>query len=222
LWHSIDSQTVDNKIPEFRIYEKADKVYDLDEYIELKDMREVIIELLPNVKIFRDNDQTQIKIFYHQNLDIIPDPLFLVNGNIVKDNDFILNMDNRNIKRIEILFNKSTLEPFGPLGIGGVVAIYTKKPVSIPSGLQVDLEGYHKPAEKIIQFDPGEMPSDHYPEFNPLLYWDPVCKTNDSGVREISFHTNDLVSDFEIVIEGLTPDGRAFYHCEIVSVKKPY
>ena len=208
-------------ISRYRIYPKADRTYDLDNYIELIDMEEVIIELLPNVKIFRENDQTRIKIFYHGNEDILPDPLFLINGRIVKDNDFVLSLDNRNINKIEVLFKESSLEPFGPVGIGGVVAIYTKTPVEIPYGIPVDFMGYHQPDERIVQFSPRETESDHFPDFNPLLYWDPEGITNGEGIGKFSFYTNDLVSDFEVIVEGITPDGEAFYHVGQLSVTKP-
>jgi hypothetical protein len=208
-------------ISRYRIYQKADRNYDLDNYIELIDMQEVIVELLPNVKIFRENDQTRIKIFYHGNEDILPDPLFLVNGRIVKDNDFVLNLDNRNIDKIEVIFKESSLEPFGPIGMGGVVAIYTKTPVEIPYGIPVDFMGYHQPGERIVQFNLRETGSDHFPDFNPLLYWDPDGITNEEGIGKFSFYTNDLVSDFEVVVEGITPKGEAFHHLGQLSVTKP-
>jgi hypothetical protein len=208
-------------ISRYRIYKKADRSYDLDDYIELTDMREVIIELLPNVKIFRENGLTRIKIFYHGNIDILPDPLFLVNGRIVKDNDYILNMDNRNIDKIEVLFKESSLEPFGPIGLGGVVAIYTKTPVKIPFGVPVDFTGYHEPQERIVGFNPREIGSKHFPDFNPLLYWDPDCTTDEEGQGIISFYTNDLASDFEVIVEGITSGGQPFYHVGHMSVNKP-
>ncbi len=216
----VDS-SLEKNISRYRIYEKADRSYDLDNYIELIDMREVIIELLPNVKIFKEDDQTRIKIFYHGNVDILPDPLFLVNGKVVKDNDFILNMDNRNIESIEVLFKESSLEPFGPIGMGGVVAIYTKEPIEIPFGIPLDFMGYHAPDERVVQFNPRENGSDHYPDFNPLLYWDPECVTDEKGIGKVSFYTNDLASDYEVIIEGLTREGIPFYHQGRLSVKKP-
>lgn len=218
----MNQDTLDeNQLSRFRIYEKPDRSYDLDDYIQLTDMREVIIELLPNVKIFNENDQTRIRIFYHQNADMLPDPLFLVNGRIVKDNDFILNMDNRNVDKIEVLYDKTTLEPFGPLGIGGVVAFYTKEPIHIPYGLYIDLEGYHEPIERIVQYKSEGINSSNYPDFNPLLFWNPDCKTNVDGLEDITFSTNDLVSDFEIIIEGITKDGIPFFKQDVLSVKKP-
>ncbi len=212
---------VDKHIARLRIYDKPDKSYDLDDYIDLMDMREVIMELLPNVKIIKENDQTRIRIYHHKNADMLPDPLFLVNGRIVKDNDFILKMDNRNIDKIEVLFDKNTLEPFGPLGIGGVVAFYTKEPIPIPFGLYIDLEGFHEPIEKVVQFNSGGINSNRYPEFNPLLYWNPDCITNENGIKDITFSTNDLVSDFEIIIEGITGDGDPFFKRGVLSVKRP-
>lgn len=204
-----------------RIYDHADIHYNMDDYIELKDMHEVIIELLPNVKIFKENGNTRIRIYHHSNADLFPDPLFLVNGRIVKDNDYILSMDNRNISIIEVLYDKTTLKPFGPLGIGGVVAIYTKKPVKIPTGLTVPMEGYHKPAREIIQQDESVKISENFPDFNPVLYWNPDGKTNEEGTGSFKFVANDLVSDFEVIVEGLTLDGDPFYVEKTISVKKP-
>jgi hypothetical protein len=217
---NIPGDTGEEDYSTLRIYEKADRIYKMDDYIALRDMREVIIELLPNVKIYRENDRSRIRIYSHQNSGMSPDPLFLVNGRIVKDNDFILNFDNRNVDRIEVLVKKSSLAPFGPMGIGGVVAIYTHKPVAVPSGLELDIEGYHEPQDRVIQVNPAGSEQQNMPDFNPLIYWDPGCRTDEKGLGEVSFLTNELTGEFEIILEGITAEGFPFYTRELLSVKR--
>jgi hypothetical protein len=179
---------IDNKI-----YDKPDLSYDLDDYIQLNDMREVIIELLPNVKIYKHDDRTRIRIYHSANAGLLPDPLFLVNGKIVKDNDFILNMDVTLVKNIDVIVREAKLKYFGPVANGGVVAIYTKEPIDIPFGTRIEMAGFHQPQEIIQKRMSEELISNTLPNFDPVVYWNPVLKYEKNSETTISFYFNDLV-----------------------------
>jgi hypothetical protein len=75
--------------------------------------------------------------------------------------------------------------------------------------------------ESIVEYIPEGNKNNQYPEFDPLLYWNPYCETSLEGIEDISFYTNDLVSDFEIIIQGVTDEGNPFYEREVLSIKKP-
>ncbi len=204
-----------------KIYDKPDLSYDLDDYIQLNDMREVIVELLPNVKIFKIDGKTRIRIYHSANADIFPDPLFLVNGKIVKDNDFILNMDITLVKNIDVIVREAKLKYFGPVANGGVVAIYTKEPIDIPFGTRIEMAGFHKP-EKIIQEQMSEvLISKPLPGFDPVVYWNPVLEYEQNSETILDFYFNDLVSDMEVKVLGINKSGKMFYDRKIIIIEKP-
>lgn len=202
-------------------YSKPDRSYDLDDYLQLNDMKEVIIELMPNVKIFKIGDQTRIRLFHHANATMLPDPLFLVNGKVVKNNDFILNLDVTNVKNIDIIVRQGKLEEFGAVGSGGVIAIYTKKPIEIPYGTRIDILGYHKPNFIVYQSMPEQLVETTLPDFNPLLYWNPELKFDSNDETTIEFYLNDLTSEFEIIVQGISQSGEAFFDSKKFLVLKP-
>ncbi len=204
-----------------KIYDKPDLSYDLDDYIQLSDMREVIIELLPNVKIFKLNGKTRIRIYHSANADIQPDPLFLVNGKIVKDNDFILGMDITLVKNIDVLVREAKLKYFGPVASGGIVAIYTKKPIDIPYGTRIDMAGFHQPRGIVQNGMPADLISKTLPNFDPVVYWNPALKYDQNAETMFGFYLNDLMSDMEIIVEGINKSGEVFYDRKIVLIEKP-
>jgi hypothetical protein len=204
-----------------KIYDKPDLSYDLDDYIQLSDMREVIIEILPNVKIFKLDGKTRIRIYHSANADMQPDPLFLVNGKIVKDNDFILGMDITQVKNIDVLVREAKLEYFGPVANGGIVAIYTKNPIDIPFGTRIDMAGFHQPRGIIQNGMPAERISNTLPGFDPVVYWNPVLKYEKNSETEFGFYFNDLMSDMEVIVQGINQSGEVFFDRKIVLIEKP-
>jgi hypothetical protein len=204
-----------------KVYDIPDLTYDLDEYIQLNDMRDVILEILPNVKIYKLDDQTKIKVYHSSNTDILPDPLFLVNGKVVKDNNFILGMDVRNVKKIDVIFKAGKLTYFGPVANGGVVAIYTEKPIDIPFGTKVNLSGFYKPEKSTCHGILRNQIESPMPNFDPVIYWKPELKYQEHGETKIDFTFNDLASDFEILIQGLNQNGEVFSDRKELSTVKP-
>jgi len=205
----------------YKIYERPDLTYDLDDYIELNDMREVIIEILPNVKIFKLDERTRIRIYHSANEDILPDPLFLVNGKVVKDNDFILGMDIRNVSTIDVIVRPGKLSYFGPVANGGIVAIYTKKPIEIPFGKKIDLLGFHQPRE-IVRYGISEnQVQNTMPSFNPVVYWNPALKFESASEAVFEFKVNDLISEFEVIVLGITQSGEVFFDRKKFASVKP-
>ena len=204
-----------------KIYDKPDLSYDLDDYIQLNDMREVIVELLPNVKILKLDGRTRIRLYHSANADMLPDPLFLINGKIVKDNDFILNMDITLVKNIDVIVRETKLKYFGPVANGGVVAIYTKEPIDIPFGTRIEMAGFHQPDKIIQERMSEELISNTLPDFDPVVYWNPDLKYDQNPETTISFYFNDLVSDMEVIVLGINKSGKMFYDRKILIIEKP-
>jgi uncharacterized protein YfaS (alpha-2-macroglobulin family) len=62
--------------------------------------------------------------------------------------------------------------------------------------------------------------SSRVPDFRNTLYWNPSVKTDHDGKASIKFWTSDFISDFEVNIQGFTPDGKAFSVKKIIKVRK--
>jgi hypothetical protein len=130
-------------------------------------------------------------------------------------------MDIALVKNIDVIVREAKLKYFGPVANGGVVAIYTKEPIDIPFGTRIEMAGFHQP-NKIIQERMSEaLISNTLPDFNPVVYWNPVFKFDPNSETTISFYFNDLVSDMEVIIQGINKSGKMFYDRKIVMIEKP-
>lgn len=121
------------------------------------------------------------------------------------------------IDRIDILKNISNLALFGSRGSGGVIAVYTKRgEIGVPDpyvfGLITSkIKGYQKMRRFYSPvYDPSK-PFSEKPDYRPCLLWNPIISTDKSGKSQIEFFTSDELSDYVVILEGITSDGRMIF-----------
>jgi hypothetical protein len=121
------------------------------------------------------------------------------------------------IDRIDILKNISNLALFGSRGSGGVIAVYTKRGeigVRDPYvfGLITSrIKGYHKMRQFYSPVYNSSNLDQEKPDYRPSLHWDPLVRIDESGKSQIEFYTSDELSDYFVILEGLTSDGRIIF-----------
>ena len=45
-------------------------------------------------------------------------------------------------------------------------------------------------------------------DYRSTLYWNPTIKLDDHGKANISFYTTDVISPYQVVLEGITLNGQ--------------
>jgi hypothetical protein len=63
------------------------------------------------------------------------------------------------------------------------------------------------------------MKNNHEPDFRNTLYWNPSVKPGINGKAKIEFWTSDIKSDYEINVQGITPEGKTLSIRKIIKVK---
>jgi hypothetical protein len=63
-------------------------------------------------------------------------------------------------------------------------------------------------------YSSAEMKSSPIPDFRNTLYWNPSIRPDKEGKIRVEFWTSDVVSDYEINLQGITSEGK------LISVKK--
>jgi hypothetical protein len=116
-------------------------------------------------------------------------------------------------------FDKIELLKFNPLGGwmrgGGAIHFYTKRgqkyvnsPLDAVGMKSAKIYGY----SVIRQFYAPKYESQIQPErktdFRGTLYWNPILRTDSTGVANVSFYNSDQTGDVDIVVEGVTKDGK--------------
>ena len=183
----------------------------MDQYLPFADMRDIIREILPNVKI-KKNKRTGVEellIFDRESFTHTRKPTFMIDGILEFDQDVILGFDTDNIESIEVVRAKEKTAIFGPFGWGGMMIIHTYdkrfRSNENPNLTTIEIEGFHSPNEFMA---PALSELDETtPDFRALTYWNPEIVTDDNGEATMSFYTSDEIGDFEIVIEGMTSEG---------------
>lgn len=195
-----------------RIYTLADRTYRLSDYIPFSDVRELIVEILPYVKIHEDNGNYHIYIVNNQNPDLDANsPLFIVNGIPTTDANFIASLDIDNIDIVEVLYSKEALYPFNWLGKGGILAIYTKTPVSVPNYILHAIKGIY-PDQGEYQLDEAKDEFQlNTPQIEPVIFWNPQLKIDGSGNLTFNFRTGDQTGRLNVCLFGVGPNGEILF-----------
>jgi hypothetical protein len=185
------------------------KNYDMRDFEAMTDVGEFMDEIVVTTRILRKNNTRSLRLFREdtkQRASIAP--WYLVDGYLTDKEAAVLNMPLTEIDSIALFVTeKSVVEQFNPLFLkGGIIAVYTKNqnpPAFIMETKNRALfQGLYFPK----QFQFAEE-VEHEPNFQPLLYWNPALKTDESGIVEFSFPTNDIIGKFKIEVEGIAKNG---------------
>lgn len=201
-----------------RFYGKPDVEINLGDYIKLPVMQEVFFELITGVFLKERNSVWEITIADPENNVVYTHPpILMIDGVIIKDASVIAGLDPELVDRIDVVREEYMV---GDYLFYGIVNIITHAGDFSSSTLPDEALKYpYRVLAQVSTFNspdyssPAEKNS-RIPDFRTTLYWNPSVITGKDGKARISFWTSDLTSDYEISIQGVTPDGRP------VSVRK--
>jgi ribosomal protein L9 len=207
-----------------RFYGKPATELIMKEYITLPVMQEVFFELLPGVSL--KSKKSGYEISMNDPVNNKPyevPPVLFVDGVLVNDASLIAAIEPEKVEKIDVVREKYFV---GDYLFNGIINIITKagdfSNVTLP-------DDAFRMAYKVIDrfgsfispdYSSEEMKRSRIPDFRNTLYWNPSVKTNKDGNASIEFWTSDFVSDYEINVQGLTPDGKAFGIKKIIKVKR--
>jgi len=149
------------------------------------------------------NPAQQIRTFYKGS------PLFIVDGKLSRDANFIYNIPIEKIDTIDLFFESMLLKTrFGPIGNSGIVVIKT-------SLAELDLPA--EEAANIFQIrglqyasnnDPALELSSSQPHIGPQLFWTSSAQTDAQGNYPFSFTQSDDLGNFLIEISVQDENGQ--------------
>lgn len=162
------------------------------------------------------------------------EPLVLIDGLVVNDleggpAEQISQLSPQEIDHIEVTkFGMGA--SYGARGGNGVISIYTRKGYSDEekSGLgsydksklqKIHMAGYST-TKKFSS--PDYSAEDRYdlPDYRSTIYWNPMITLDGENPNVISFFAADLVTEYRIVVEGVTDEGNALRGEKTISVRK--
>ena len=207
-----------------RFYGKPATELVMKDYITLPVMQEVFFELLPGVSL--KSKKSGYEIIMNDPANNKPydvPPVLFVDGVLVKDASLIAGIEPEIVEKIDVVREKYFV---GDYLFNGIVNIITKAGDFSNATLP---ENAFRMAYKVIDrfgsfispdYSSEEMKRSRIPDFRNTLYWNPSVKTNKEGNASIEFWTSDFVSDYEINVQGITPDGRTIAIKKNIKVKR--
>ena len=138
-------------------------------------------------------------------------PLFVIDGKMTKDANFVAHLDIDKIETVRLISNPKVLrEQFNILGADGVTFIKTSyENLEMPGKDAEDIfsvNGILPPAEFPV-FNQKTVANNRQPFFRPQLYWNPNLLTNENGLAQFDFLQSDAIGTFLIEVVVQTDDG---------------
>ena len=184
-----------------------------DDYISLKNMKEVFTEIIPVVKVRKSGNRHRL-IVTDDHANFLPGaPLILIDNMPVFDADQVLQIHPSQVDRIEVINKVYVL---GDHPLNGIIMIFTKTD---------NFGGIERPAQSVFaefqtleKTKPFSSPeylsekerSSPKPDFRNVLYWNPQVN---SSVPEnsLGFYASDFQGDYEIIIQGVDKEGKIIF-----------
>lgn len=128
-------------------------------------------------------------------------------------------IDPQTVKQIEILLPPRSFI-LGAKGGQGIISIFTDMSLAekkqrffniqlySPIGYQIKKEFYSPRYD--VNMDTKKLGAD----MRTTVYWNPSVNTSKAGKATLDFYTSDSSSDYSVVIEGVTTDGKIIYFQE--------
>jgi len=210
--HRPDSLLRVNFEPPF--YHVMDKVYILDEYTRFNNVEETIIEVTDNLSI-RSTTEGE-RVFQIRPLEGFTrereiEPLVLVDGVFIKNHEDIIKYNSRKIQSISFSRKKALI---GGSVFQGILLFETINNdfLETVAVLKMQKKKLHKPqGEKLYyrQDYSGENYKryERIPDFRSQLLWVPNITLTGANT-EIGFFSSDNIGRYEIVLKGLTKNGK--------------
>jgi hypothetical protein len=207
-----------------RFYGKPDYELIMDDYIKLPVMQEVFFELLPGVTLKSKKSKSEIIIT--DPVEFKPfenSPTLFVDGVVVNDPEIIANMDPELVEKIDVVRERYFV---GDYLFYGLVNVITRagnfSSMTIPD-YAVRLP--YKVIDSPEQFSSPEYSSisvkqNRIPDFRNTLYWNPSVQSDKNGKARIEFWASDFVSDYEIIVQGMSKDGKPWSAKKVITIKK--
>jgi hypothetical protein len=188
-------------------YGKPDQRFILDEYVRFPNMEEIITEIIPEVRVKKDNGTPILQVlnlpfksFFSQQA------LLLVDGIPVSNAKDILESDPLRIRCIDVISRKYIM---GETEYPGIVHFksYRRDLGGIPmssTGISAAFTGL----QENVSLQAPLLSDQRLPDLRNVLIHEQNIKADPTGKAEIKFITSDASGDYMITVRALTPGNR--------------
>jgi hypothetical protein len=189
------------------VYSKPQSVVYPPDYAYLSDFSEISREILPFLKVRLKNNEYFAEMVDLQR-EIYVKPFIFLDGVLIDDIQQIIQLDSKRIYKIESI---PLSRYFGAIHMPGILSVSTfKKEIQLIKWIlpTITIQDIPKLPYSVYSSNNIENLNIHIPDFRQLLYWEPSLKVSNTEEKNIEFTTSDCTGNFEIIMNGITKDGK--------------
>jgi len=188
--------------PEFR--------YRTDDYVALPDLEEFFFEIVPQVRVEKNTDQTHLVVLDDRGEIIYTPPLILLDYVPVQEIENLLSVSPQRVDHIDIV-NRMYVR--GGNTYGGIVSIITgqgdRAGISLPDGSTfISITGLSDLQETVSPEYEGEVRNERMPDLRNTLYWAAHYEITPDKGGSFEFYTSDVTGEFMVIVRGMTSAGK--------------
>ena len=186
--------------------------YHLDDYTRFHSVKEILVEITPELHLRTDHGVPSLLLTYSDALDRRSDRTdniaVMMDGVLLSDLNLLLNFDAMLLEDIDIYDQPLVC---GRTPLHGIVNFITKKnyvtALHFPASVRVvDFQGVAYP----VAYN-GAVPEGEGQDLRQLLYWHPILNLAAGSDYRLEFNTPGYAGRFKAVAEGFTEDGKPVY-----------
>ena len=188
------------------------KRYHLDDYTRFPSFREIVVEIIPELRVRTVRGEPTLLLTYSdalgQRFDRTDNIVVMMDGVVLSDLNLLLDFDAMLIEDIDI-YDEAFL--VGKVPFRGLVNVITKKnyvtALHFPANVRVvDFQGVAYP----VAYG-GAVPEGEGQDLRQLLYGHPLLQVDAGSDRRIELTAPGYAGRFKAVAEGFTDDGKPVY-----------
>ena len=205
------------------LYGKANQTVYTDHYVALDSLPEIAREIIhPWHLRLRGGEYVSRLISAADGRRLPGSPVYFLDGIITRDIDKMIQLDSESIFKIEV-HNRHWVH--GEMSFPGIIGLFTRNQeyreiMADRTTTAMFKETLHEPMAYVPPaYDHPEDADATLPDLRQLLYWQPGLLLEKGEKKTLEFYSGDLRGEYLIVVQGITPDGRAVYIKEPVTIR---
>lgn len=182
------------------------------EYVSFGTMRELMLEVIPNVRFRVNGKDSVILVDLRTNSPLVPmrypegNPLYVIDGCLTSNTSYLMSLSPKDLISVKVIQDIEKLNRLENLAKDGVLFIQTR----IPERTRRDLGRELHPMEGLsptLSMATRYSTKARVPDLRSLLYWSPLLDADSTGTATFSFRTSDLPGSYWIRVMGTTTTG---------------
>ena len=205
-----DSASHENSTAGSLIFGNPEISVKISDFIELPTLEDVFKELVTAVSIKKKKGKSYFQVINAETSRMNNCEFVFLDNVPVFDVDALLKIPPSKIERIDVINRTHYL---GDFSLDGIILIWTNTD---------NFAGFTFPKESVFleyqaiteasdftspDYSNADKKQSRLPDFRTLLYWNPEVSLQ-NGKASFSFYTSDYCAGYDVIVRGITPDGK--------------